>query len=160
MRLPFSWGNNPLAWTKPDDTNVAPPARRGGSVDLTLGPAARNSRGEAPRGTHDREFSMKVVGAQVGDDWMEALHRWWLQHRYYPEQARANGEDGTVVLHLVVDRFGKVQAVEVQSRSGSQWIDMGALATFRGAQLPPFPQATPEDKGDVYLTINYILVRG
>ncbi len=160
LRLPFAWGSNPLAWSKPDDTNVPPPPRRGGSVDLTLGPAALNSKGAIPRGSHDSDFSMRAEGAQVGEDWMEGLHQWWLRHRYFPQQALVNGEDGIVGIHLVVNRYGKVLSVDVQSPSGSQWIDMGALATFRGANLPPFPQSTPEDRTDLYLTIHYILVRG
>src|SRR5438128_115214 len=62
-RLPLAWGSNPLAWTKPDDTNVPPTRRPSGSVDLSLGPAARNSKGAAPRGAHDRDFSMRAEGA-------------------------------------------------------------------------------------------------
>ncbi len=158
LRVPFSWGQNPLAWTQPDDRSVAPSARRAGSVDLSLGPAAHNSRGDIPRGSHDQSFSMHA-DAQVGEDWMDGVYRWWLQHRYYPQQALQKGEDGTVVLHLVVDRYGKVREVEVQSTSGSQWIDMGASATFRNATLPPFPQGTPEAASNVDLTIHYILTR-
>ena len=90
---------------------------------------------------------------------MESLHHWWIEHRYYPRQALEKGEDGMVKLHLVVDRFGHVKAAEVQSPSGSQWIDMGALATFRGANLPPFPEGTPEGTADLYLDINYYLIR-
>ena len=59
-------------------------------------------------------------------DWLSDLHLWWLQHRYYPQQAAMAGEDGTVVIQVVVDRYGRVHAVDLESRSGSQWLDMAA----------------------------------
>ena len=135
-------------------------ARTGAALDLGLGPAARNSRGEPPGGRQDLDSFVRVEGAQVGSDWLQQLHEWWDRHAYYPQQAAANGEDGTVRLHMVVTRNGQVQSVEVQERSGSQWLDMGSLAIFRGARLPPFPPTTPEDHADLYLTIMYTLIRG
>ncbi len=138
---------------------TARPSRPRGSLDLALGPVARASRGAPPRNPSDSDAAIRVTGAQLGKDWLEQLHEWWAQHGYYPQQAALNGEDGTVGVHLVVDRDGHVEAIELRSRSGSQWLDMGALATFRGAQLPPFPPTTPEERANLDITINYILLR-
>jgi protein TonB len=157
--LPFSWSANPLTWRAPPADSASRPRLPPGAVDLTPGPLARNSRGAPPRQTNDPLSSVRVEGAQVGDDWMAALERWWLEHRYYPQQALENGEDGVVELKLVVERSGHVRALELRSGSGSQWIDLGAQATFRGANLPPFPQSTRESQADVYVTIHYILYR-
>jgi hypothetical protein len=35
---------------------------------------------------------------------------------------------------------------------------MGALALFRHAHLPPFPQSTRENHADLHLTLQYILI--
>lgn len=114
--------------------------------------------GRANKG--DTSFSQfaKVTKGQVDADWMADLHRWWIQHRYYPPQAAMAGEDGTVRIQIEVDRYGRVHYVDLESRSGSQWLDMGAQAVFRGATLPAFPPGTRDDQIIVDLTINYILV--
>jgi protein TonB len=141
---------------------VAPPplhtSRGTGAIDLTIGRAVRESNGAPPRDTNAAEGMIHVRGANVGKDWLEQLHEWWERHSEYPQQAAMRGEDGTVQIHLKVDRYGRVQLVEIETRSGSQWLDMGALATFRGQQLPPFPPSTPEPVADLDITIDYILV--
>ncbi|MCW3476407.1 energy transducer TonB [Limobrevibacterium gyesilva] len=157
----FAWADNPLA-ARPAPP-VDPPRRTGGrnsgAIDMSLGPAARNSRGEPPRSSGDVNSAIHVQGAQLGDDWERALYEWWIRHRYYPTQALTNGEDGVVQVRLVVERSGRVKSVELVGRSGSQWLDMGALAQFRNQTLPPFPLATPEPRADIDITIHYILVR-
>ena len=45
------------------------------------------------------------------------------------------------------------------SRSGSQWIDMAALGTFRNAQLPPFTNEMREDRLTFPIPITYYLIR-
>lgn len=138
-----------------------PSARATGrkSNNPTLGPDIASLAGAPPTDTNRPDASIKVTGAQVGTDWMTLLHAWWNQHGYYPEQAARAGEDGTVRIHVVVNRYGRVLGVEIIGRSGSQWLDMGALAVFRDAKLPPFPPSTPEPQADLELTIRYLLVR-
>ncbi len=134
-------------------------AQRGtGAIDLALGRATRDSVGAPPRDTNAESGDIVVHGAQVGKDWEELLHEWWLQHGFYPEEAARRGEDGRVSIHVRVDRYGHVQLVELENSSGSQWLDLGAQATFRDATLPPFPPSTPEPVADLDITIRYILV--
>jgi TonB family protein len=128
-----------------------------GAINLALGQAARDSMGAPPRDT-STSGDIVVHGAHVGKDWEELLHEWWLQHGFYPEEAARRGEDGTVVIHVRVDRYGHVELVEMEHGSGSQWLDMGAQATFRGATLPPFPPSTPEPVADLDISIRYILL--
>ena len=131
-----------------------------GGIDLALGPEARASRGAVPRNPIAADgVDTRVEGADLGGDWIRLLHEWWDRHAYYPPQAAAQGEDGTTQVRLVVNRSGKVEKVELKSRSGSQWLDVGSLAIFRNAMLPPFPLSTPQDRADLLLTINFILVR-
>jgi protein TonB len=141
-------------------TTEAPKSRptgRKNSLDPTLGPEVRDAVGSPPTDIHRPDASIKVSGAQVGTDWIMQLHEWWEKHGYYPNQAAVRGEDGVVKIHVVLNRYGKVLGVELTSRSGSQWLDLAAVAVFRDAALPPFPPSTPEGRADLDLTINYIL---
>ncbi len=140
------------------DTRSRPTARRN-SIDPTLGPDVAMRNAAPPTDVNRPDASIKVTGAQVGTDWITLLHTWWSQHGYYPEQAARAGEDGTVRIHVVVDRYGHVLGVELIGKSGSQWLDLAAQAVFRGANLPPFPPTTPEPRADLDLTIHYLLYR-
>ena len=125
------------------------PASR--AVDLSPG---------APKAGPDRaEAFFDARARRVGADWASGLQTYWVAHRYYPRQAAENGEDGTVKVELVVNRSGKVESVEVIGKSGSPWLDMAALSTWRGAQLAPFPAENPDLRTTMSLTINYILIR-
>ena len=146
----------------------------GAPMDLNFGQAS--SRAPAPRGaTGSRaiDFSLGTPkagpnrseaffdarAANVGADWAQGLADYWRRHRFYPQQAAENGEDGTVQVTLVVNRLGRVQSVEVKTRSGSPWLDMAAIAVWRNAQLAPLPAENPNPTITIPLTINYILLR-
>jgi protein TonB len=151
--MDYSFGTN-------TERSPARQARHGnGAIYLALGRATLNSPGAPPRDTNAVTGDIVVHGAQLGKDWIELLHEWWERHGYYPREAQLRGEDGSVKIHVHVDRYGHVEVVELESTSGSQWLDMGAQATFRGQTLPPFPPSTPEANADLDLTINYILLR-
>ena len=120
------------------------------SLDLTPGaPKPGPSRSDA---------FFDARAAALGADWMQGVRAYWLRHRYYPRQAAENGEDGTVDLELTVNRYGRVQAAVVKSRSGSAWLDMAAVGTFRNAQLPPLPPEVGEQH-TVTISIHYQLLR-
>jgi TonB family protein len=142
---------------------AAPPAparpQTGRGFNLALGPVARNSLGAVPRNPDTPEAMVRVEGADLGADWLRALHEWWERHGYYPHQAAEQGEDGTTRVRLRVDRSGRVEEAELEMRSGSQWLDLGSLAIFRNAMLPPFPPATPQNEVTLHLTLNFILIR-
>ncbi len=162
----------PLLAQRPPDPNRFP-----APIDLNFGPAAGpTARLTAPRGSvasrsidlspgaarigpNKAEAFFDARAARVGADWANGLQAYWRNHRYYPRQAVENGEDGTVLVELVVNRSGKVESVEVVSRSGSPWLDMAALSTWRRAQLAPFPHENTDPRMTITLTINYILLR-
>lgn len=101
----------------------------------------------------------RITGADLGDDWIGSYETWVRAHLYYPEQAAANGEDGTAEVILKIDRSGKVLSVELVTRSGSQWLDLEATGMFRGARVPPFPSNVTGDTATIDQTIHYILKR-
>lgn len=138
-----------------------PPAepRPARGLNLALGPQARASNGAVPRNP-DSSLSdtVRIEGADLGEDWLRALHEWWNRHGYYPRQAAAEGEDGSTRVRLRVERSGRVEEAELEMRSGSQWLDMGSLAIFRNAMLPPFPPSTPQNEVTLHVTLNFILL--
>ena len=117
------------------------------------------SPGAARAGPNKSEAFFDARAAKIGADWANGLAAYWRAHRYYPRQAVENGEDGSVQVELVVNRLGRVESVQIKTRSGSPWLDMAALGTWRNAQLAPFPRENTDDRATITLTINYILIR-
>lgn len=158
MMIPFAPGRlflSPPAHKAPNHTN-----RSSGPLDLSLGPAALNSLGAPPRTSRGMDASIRVEGAQVGDDWIMQLHEWWERHKYYPLDAARNDEEGEVQIHLVIRRDGVVESLELVHGSGYPRIDMAGESVFRNAHLQPFPFSTPEPKANVYLDLYFIIIRG
>jgi protein TonB len=113
----------------------------------------------APRkGAFDNSPFSRVAGAHVGPDWRNLLSAWVREHAYYPEQAAMNGEDGNVMVRVSANPDGHVTSVELESRSGSQWLDMALVAMFRDANLPALYPATKPITFDFLM--HYVLIRG
>ncbi len=83
---------------------------------------------------------------------------WWLRHRFYPSEAGRLQQEGDLGLRLVVGRDGRVHAVDVEQKSGSSWLDLGALAVFRDAKLPPLPPDVTDPDITVQFT-HYVIIR-
>jgi periplasmic protein TonB len=132
---------------------ASPPAERrrlGRGIDLSLGSGVVGAENTKIFGRSDSK--------EVGPDWYNRFAAWWDRHGYYPPQAGRNGEEGQVVLDMVVLRSGRVARVALASGSGSQWLDMAALGVFRDATLPPLPSdAAPSVP--ITLTIHYQIMR-
>jgi protein TonB len=166
--LPRPEAREPAA--KPAIAHPAPPLAFPAPMTFSLGPtAAPSPRRRIGRGI-DLSLGQGVVGAEdtrifgrsdskeVGPDWYNRFAAWWDRHGYYPPQAGENGQQGEVVLYLVVLRSGRVERVALVSRSGSQWLDMAALGVFRNARLPPLP-ADAAASVPITLKIHYQIVR-
>lgn len=111
----------------------------------------------APReGATDNTPFSRVAGAHVGPDWRNELSAWVHAHAYYPPQAAMNGEDGTAMVRVVANPDGHVTSVELESRSGSTWLDLALQALFRDAHLPPLHEDEPITFD---FTMHYILIR-
>ncbi len=107
-----------------------------------------------------QQAGSEIEGAEkLGTDWRNALSAWVEAHKYYPQQAIINGEDGSPQVEVTVRRDGKVLSVDLENRSGSQWLDIALQALFRGAHLPPFPDTSKEDRLTFHFTMHYILIR-
>jgi len=139
-----------------------PPPRRQGAtaqrMEITLGEPLTGSINLG--GSMDSADDMiHVHGADIGEDWKRALHQWWEEHATYPTEALRRQHEGKVKIHLRIDHAGHVKLVGLESSSGSQWLDAGAQAVFRGETVPPLPASTTEATKDLDLTIDYVLIR-
>lgn len=115
--------------------------------------------GSAALGRTNPNSGLAITGDNLGPDWASLMRAWWEQHKYYPREAAQQGQDGTVTVTVHMGPDGRVQQVELADRSGSQWLDLGALATFRGAKLPPFPWNETRKEAVMNFRIQYILIR-
>jgi TonB family protein len=163
----------PPAPPRPRPTPRAAPGTLSNPMDLSFGPAAPRpaARGSVAsraidlsppperQGPARSDPYAAIRAANASADWNRGLLQFWLRHRYYPRQAVEDAEQGTVTIQLTVNRSGKVEDVEVVSRSGSQWLDMAAVGTFRGAQLPPFTNEMRQDRLTFPIPITYYLIR-
>jgi protein TonB len=140
---------------RPPPAEASPPAQERRALNLALGGAERYSAAPESRHQNDLDADVQVSGAEVGTDWMQQLHVWWVEHRRYPEQAIKMHESGTVVIRFDVDRNGWTSGAEILQHSGSQWLDMQTMATFGHAHLPPLPPTTPQDHATLTLTVRY-----
>jgi TonB family protein len=112
----------------------------------------------APRqGATDMSPFSHIAGAHAGTDWRNELSAWVRAHAYYPSQAAMNGEDGSPMVQVVANPDGQVTSVELERRSGSQWLDMALLGLFRDAHLPPLHDE--HEPITFNFTMHYILIR-
>jgi protein TonB len=142
--MAFSLGGPPRSFDHPT------PRRLGRGIDISFGHGVLGSENTTIFGRSDSK--------DVGPDWYNLFEAWWERHGYYPPQAGEDNEQGDVVLDLVIRRDGVVQKVALATPSGSQWLDMAAVAVFRDAHLPPLSSdAAPTVP--LHLTIHYVIIR-
>ncbi len=99
-----------------------------------------------------------TVKGDIGADWMSELNDWVNAHKYYPQAAAEQGQQGAVTIEFTVDRQGNVSGLKMLTSSGYQFLDLAWLGMFQGVQLPAFPRGTKSDHITVDATMNYELV--
>ena len=157
--VPRATASNRLTPNSTAPSSTPPPsepariARPGqpGAIDLSFGPIQGGSLSPSA--------SVQMEGVAVSTDWLNLVSAWWRRHGYYPPQAAANAEDGDVTLHMQVDPDGRVEALQLTGKSGSQWLDLAAQSVFRNANLPPLPSDMPPKPIPFEVTVHYVLIR-
>ncbi|MGH7155188.1 MAG: energy transducer TonB [Acetobacteraceae bacterium] len=129
---------------------VPRPLGRRPGIELSFAPVGRFSDRSQP--------DVRSDDPDVGPDWLNLVSAWWQRHAWYPPEAGINNEQGTVTVRLIVAHDGKVESVRLEDRSGKPFLDMGAVAIFRGATLPPLPPRVKTQSIPVHFTIHYIIV--
>jgi protein TonB len=69
-----------------------------------------------------------------------------VRARSYPRLARERGLEGSVRLHLIVTRDGRLLAAQLVRSSGAQTLDRAGLAAARDAELPAAPPELPNER--------------
>ncbi len=100
---------------------------------------------------------LKIKG-DPGSDWGAALDKWVNDHKYYPDAAVEQNQQGSVEIEFTVDRAGHVSGIKMRHGSGSPFLDQAWPGIFEGAQLPPLSPDAKSDTVTVDATMHYILV--
>ena len=145
---PFAHMGLPNFAAMPRGPRFGAPHSRG--LDLSMGPVVQGGR------LVDMVPHISSDGAD--GDYREALSNYVEGHKFYPEQARSNGEEGTVVIRALITRDGTVKDVHLVETSQSRPLDLAWLSMFRGKHLPPFPDDMKEDEKEFTLSMTYELV--
>ncbi len=138
---------NGMSYGNPSPVAPAPPAHP--ALDMSL----PESDAQAAMG---QELTVK---GNIGADWMAALNKWVDAHKYYPQAAAEQNQQGNVEIEFTVDRLGNVSALRMLNGSGSPFLDQAWYGLFQGAQLPAFPPGTKSDHITVDATMHYEIVQ-
>jgi TonB family protein len=147
--------NNPFAHLSLPNFAATPPhpsrgLRNSRSVDLSMGPVIE--------GGELRDAVPHVASAGADGDYMERLGEYVETHKFYPEQAGRNGEQGTVVVRALIARDGTVKDVHLEETSESRMLDVALISMFRGKHLPPFPEDMKEKEREFTISMTYEIV--
>ncbi len=141
---------NGMSYGNPSPVAPAPPVSHAKhALNLSL-PLTDMQSANAP------EISIK---GEIGADWEAALDKWVEAHKYYPQAAIEQNQQGSVQIEFNVDRAGNVTGVHLLSGSGSPFLDQAWLGLFARNHLPPFPQGTKADHITVDATMHYELIQ-
>ncbi len=113
-------------------------------------PPAAASASVAPATSAPAATSAETTTAPP-DAWLRAIAAWLAAHRDYHARARRAGEQGTVLLRLVIARDGMVRRVSLLRGSGHADLDLASLDVLRGAHLPPSP--SPDGPAELTLRV-------
>ncbi len=75
----------------------------------------------------------------------------------YPARARKAGEQGTVMVRVLVDVAGRPSQVSLQTSSGHPSLDESAVSAVRQAQFRPYAEAGIAQAVWVLVPINFVL---
>ena len=107
-------------------------------------------------GTEVASLAIDLSGDDgVPDGWSEYLGRlqtWLRQHKEYPRRARFRRQEGTTILHFVIDRDGRLRDYGIERSSGHELLDRAVIDMIeRSRPLPPIPSHL--GRGSLALTV-------
>ena len=136
-------------------SSVSRPASRNGlhgskSLDLSMGLLIE--------GGQLKDAVPHVSSPGADGDYLELLSEYVETHKFYPERAASNGEDGVAVIRATIARDGTVTDVHLVESSGSRDLDLAWIGLFRNQRLAPFPDDMREKQRDFTLSMDYVLI--
>jgi protein TonB len=78
----------------------------------------------------------------------------------YPPQSRRLGEQGVVVLRVVIDELGRACNIEIESSSGHERLDRAAREAVASAAFRPYLEDGAPRRALVFIPIEFHLNRG
>ena len=75
----------------------------------------------------------------------------------YPARSRKEGEQGSVMVRVLIDVTGRPSQVSVQTSSGHQALDAAAVSAVRAAQFRPYSEGGLAQAVWVLVPINFVL---
>jgi protein TonB len=157
-RNPQSHSTDRNPFSHPMTFSYAPREQREASAGLRSSRSLDLSAGPVIRGGRLTDSVAHVVGQGGAADYLALLSEFIETHKYYPEGAAQNGEEGSATVRLTVMRDGTVKALNLTSSSGSSLLDAAWLAVFRDNRLPAFTDDMPGAEETFSLTLNYELI--
>ena len=132
-----------------------------GAPSLTTpGRASRGINLGIPNGGSREDSDMAYVrGAQPSGDWGAELKKWAQARVYYPQQAASNGEQGTSIVEVTIDRSGIVQSTRLVDSARSPFLDGAWLDVWRGSKVPAFTSDMTEQTTTIRFALHYHLIR-
>ncbi len=141
-----------VAWTSEAEQQPAPPAESSSSsvnrgsngADAAFawlagaGPGGNGSgRGHGEGSSGTGQGSGTGTGFAHGDSHLTQARYRETPKPLYPEQARKEGQQGQVLLRVLVDQEGRTKSVEVSRSSGSETLDHAAIEAIRLWRFSP-----------------------
>ena len=111
--------------------------------------SAEPSRGACPPG---------VPAVDRFTVWRDGAVAAWVQSRkHYPDDARRQDIEGSVLLRFTVTRDGQVADAKIIRPSGSDLLDQAALSLVQNGRMPPFPPDMTQAQITISVPIRYKL---
>jgi TonB family protein len=136
----------PIAAAAPTPPPFGQPGAAGALPGPPPGRSASAATFPSAHGEEARPSAAPASGSSGGDihSYNRTLIAWLRQHERYPEQARRHGEEGTVIVRVVIEHSGEVSDLAVVQSSGNPTLDTAAMETWSRDRPPPLPDGIPQ----------------
>ncbi len=147
-----SVASRPVEQASPGPTPAPGPAEKGG------GPRREETTGRTVAATGALDSSGAGGAPRAQGDYVGRLQSWLGKHKKYPRRARVRRQEGTVLLHLVIDRDGSLREYRIKESSGYDLLDRAAIAMIKRAQpLPRFPDSLDRTRIELVVPVQFVL---
>lgn len=132
----------------------SPPASSSPPVEASV----RSKSEQKAASSAARKSTAKTESREVMRTWQRKLQRYLAQYKQYPRRALLRHREGTVHLHFVINRKGKVLSWRIRQSSGSRALDREAQAMLQRAEaLPPPPPQVAQSRIALNVPIHFAL---
>ncbi|PWG63274.1 energy transducer TonB [Spiribacter halobius] len=143
-------------------TEPAPPVAGDGITQraaLAATPEKRvTARGLSEGGSRRDSGEERAARQSAAETYLRQLREHLAEHREYPQEARAKGAEGTVILALVIGRGGEVLSARIDRSSGYADLDGEVHAMIhRASPLPPMPEALAQERLSLRIPVRFRL---